>query len=107
MQVFNNLIGNAIKFTPKDGKITVEAVLREGSQAIEVSVQDTGIGIDADNLHNVFDKFYQTGERVATDVSGTGIGLSIVREIVELHGGKVWAESEKGHGTKFIFILPL
>jgi len=107
IQVFNNLIGNAIKFTPSGGKITVAAVLKDGDKTLEVSVADTGIGIDPENLHRVFDKFYQTGERVATDVSGTGIGLSIVKEIVELHGGKIWVESEKGHGTRFVFILPL
>ncbi len=107
IQVLNNLIGNAIKFTPNDGKITVEAILREKNKGIEVSVQDTGIGIDESDLHRVFDKFYQSGERVATDVSGTGIGLSIAREIVELHSGKIWAESEKGKGARFIFILPL
>jgi len=105
-QVFNNLIGNAIKFTPNDGKITVEAILREGNKVVEVSVHDTGIGIDENDLHKVFDKFYQSGERVATDVSGTGIGLSIAKEIVELHSGKIWAESEKGRGARFTFILP-
>ncbi len=107
IQVLNNLIGNAIKFTPSDGKIAVEAILREQTKGIEVSVRDTGLGIDENDLHKVFDKFYQSGERVATDVSGTGIGLSIAREMVELHGGKIWAESEKGKGAKFTFILPL
>lgn len=107
IQVLTNLIGNAIKFTPNNGNITVEAVLHKDKEAIEVSVKDTGIGIDKENLTKVFDKFYQVGERTHTDISGTGIGLSIAKEIVELHGGNIWAESEKGYGAKFIFTLPL
>jgi PAS domain S-box-containing protein len=105
IQVLNNLIGNAIKFTPNNGNITVEVNSRKGE--IEVGVQDTGIGIAKENLAKVFDKFYQTGERVSTDISGTGIGLSIAKEIVELHGGRIWAESEKGAGAKFIFTIPI
>jgi PAS domain S-box-containing protein len=106
IQVLNNLIGNAIKFTPNNGTITVEAKMHNDKQLV-VSVQDTGIGIAKDELVKVFDKFYQTGERVATDVSGTGIGLSIAKEIVELHSGKIWVESPDGKGAKFNFILPL
>ncbi len=106
IQVLNNLIGNAIKFTPQNGAITVEALSRD-ARTVEVSVKDTGVGIAKENLGRVFDKFYQVGgERIATDISGTGIGLSIAKEIVELHGGKVWAESEKGQGAKFSFTLP-
>lgn len=106
IQVLNNLIGNAVKFTPNQGKIIIEAKLG-ASKCIEVSIQDTGIGIAKANLGKVFDKFYQVGERVPTDINGTGIGLSISKEIVELHGGKIWAESEVGYGAKFIFSLPL
>ena len=72
-----------------------------------ISVADTGIGIAKENLSKLFEKFYQVGERVATDISGTGIGLSIVKEIVELHRGRIWAESEKGQGAKFTFTLPV
>jgi NtrC-family two-component system sensor histidine kinase KinB len=107
IQVLNNLIGNAIKFTPQGGNITVEANLRKEIQQIEVSVQDTGFGLAADELDKVFDKFYQIAERAPTDLSGTGIGLSIAKEIVELHGGKIWVESEQGRGAKFTFTLPL
>jgi PAS domain S-box-containing protein len=105
IQVFNNLIGNAIKFTPNNGRIIIEVKLSTGQ--IEVSIQDNGIGIDPEDLPKVFEKFYQTGERASTDIGGTGIGLSIAREIIQLHGGKIWAESEKGKGAKFIFTLPL
>ena len=107
-QVLNNLIGNSIKFTPAGGTITVSAVFNNKNTAeIEISVQDNGIGIAKEDLPKIFDKFFQAGERVVTDISGTGIGLSIAKEIVELHGGRIWAESEKGKGTKFIFTLPV
>jgi len=106
-QVLINLVGNAIKFTPSNGHISVEAGLRKENNEIEISVQDTGIGIAKEDIPKIFNKFYQVRERVSSDINGTGIGLNIVKEIVELHGGKVWAESQKGEGTKFIFTLPL
>lgn len=106
-QVLINLIGNAIKFTPREGRITIQAVSSKQGNEIEVSVADNGIGIAKENLGKVFDKFYQVGERTVTDISGTGIGLSIAKEITQLHGGRIWVESEKGQGAKFIFTLPL
>ncbi len=72
-----------------------------------ISVQDAGAGIAENKLLKIFDKFYQTGERVATDVSGTGIGLSIAQEIVQLHGGRIWVESQDRQGAKFSFTVPL
>lgn len=107
IQVLNNLIGNAIKFTPNNGNITVAANFQSEKGEIEISVQDTGIGIPKENLPKIFDKFFQASERVPTDISGTGIGLSIAKEIVELHGGRIWAVSEEGEGAKFIFTLSL
>ena len=107
IQVFNNLMGNAIKFTPHGGNVTIEAGMGSDNSYLEVSILDTGIGITKENLPKVFDKFYQVGERSPADVSGTGIGLSIAKEIVELHGGRIWVESEKGKGAKFNFTLPL
>jgi len=107
IQVLNNLIGNAIKFTPNNGNITVEANFESKKGEIEICVQDTGAGIPKENLPKIFDKFFQASERTPTDISGTGIGLSIAKEIVELHGGRIWAESEKGQGAKFVFTLPL
>lgn len=107
IQVLTNLIGNAIKFTPDNGTITVEASLRKEKACLEISIADTGIGIDKESISKVFDKFYQIGERTPTDIGGTGIGLSIAKEIVEMHDGKIWAESEKGRGAKFVFTLPL
>lgn len=107
IQVLNNLIGNAIKFTPQNGNITIEMKTREGEGETEIAVQDTGIGITKEDLTRVFDKFYQTGERISADINGTGIGLSIAKEIVELHGGRIWAESERDRGARFIFTLPI
>ena len=107
IQVLTNLIGNAIKFTPPSGKITVEAKFIRTDNELEVAVQDTGIGIAKEDLPHIFDKFFQAGERVLTDISGTGIGLSIAKEIIQLHKGRIWAESEKGKGARFIFRLPL
>lgn len=105
-QVLVNLIGNAIKFTPTNGKITVEAIFRKENQELEVSVHDTGIGIPKEELPKIFDKFYQSARATSSEVSGSGIGLSIAKEIVELHRGKIWAESQIGQGAKFIFTLP-
>ncbi len=107
IQVLTNLIGNAIKFTPANGNIIIEASLRSEGREVMITVQDNGVGISKEDLPNIFNKFYQAGERVASDINGTGIGLSIVKEIVELHGGKIWVESEKGVGARFIFTLPL
>ncbi|MCK9431669.1 MAG: ATP-binding protein [Candidatus Omnitrophota bacterium] len=106
IRVLNNLVGNAIKFTPNGGTITVSAGLYNDREIV-VMVEDTGVGISKDELWKVFRRFYQTEKKVFTDVSGTGIGLSIAKEIVELHGGKIWVESDSGKGAKFSFTLPL
>jgi len=106
-QVLYNIIGNAVKFTPREGKIIVEAWLGENKENVFTAVSDTGPGIVENELEKVFDRFQQTAERAATDISGTGLGLSIAKEIVELHGGRIWAESEQGQGAKFLFTLPL
>ncbi|MFH1996093.1 MAG: ATP-binding protein [Candidatus Omnitrophota bacterium] len=105
-QVMNNLIGNAIKFTPDYGRITASASLSEDGASLEVRVSDTGVGIAKENLEKVFDRFQQGTERSMTDIAGSGLGLSISKEIVVLHGGKIWVENEQGQGTTFIFTLP-
>ena len=106
-QVLQNLLGNAIKFTPQRGRITVEVKPRDGGQELEVSVVDTGMGIAKEDLPKLFKKFQQVGERSVTDINGTGLGLAIAKEIVELHKGHIWAESEQGHGAKFAFTVPV
>lgn len=100
-QVLGNLISNAIKYTPQGGKITVCA--RLSNNHIEISVTDTGIGIEQCDLGKIFDKFQQ----LDTSIGGTGLGLPIAKEIVELHGGKIGVESEVGKGSRFFFSLPL
>ncbi len=106
IQVFNNLIGNAVKFTPEDGNIIIEVKLSLGGKEIEVSISDTGSGIPVKDLPTIFDKFYQVARSTPADTSGTGIGLAIVKEVIDLHNGKIWAESKEGEGAKFIFTLP-
>ncbi|MFA4991774.1 MAG: ATP-binding protein [Candidatus Omnitrophota bacterium] len=106
-QVLNNLISNAVKFTPVNGNIDIEVVPDNDAREVRVIVRDTGAGIPKEDLKKIFDKFYQTAERSHSDIAGTGIGLSITKEIVSLHGGRIWVESEKGQGARFIFTLPL
>lgn len=107
IQVLVNLIGNAIKFTPGSGRITVTAKpeKRQDSSHIRINVADTGIGISQDDLLHVFEEFAQVGEPGKEE--GTGLGLAICKRIIEAHGGEIWAESELGKGTTFHFTLPL
>ena len=104
-QVLRNLIGNAVKFTPGGGSIIIEARLME--KEVRVSVADTGPGIPEEDLTAIFDKFQQARVTKYSKIKGTGMGLAIVRHIITAHGGKVWAESESGRGSTFIFLLPL
>lgn len=103
VQVLVNLIGNAIKFT-ESGGIALEAAA-DGDQ-IRVTVRDTGSGITPDDLERIFEKFKQAGDTLTEKPKGTGLGLPICRQIVERHGGRIWAESVPGQGSSFIFILP-
>ncbi|MDN5309614.1 MAG: hypothetical protein PWP14_1008 [Methanolobus sp.] len=102
-QIMYNLLSNAIKFTPDDGKISVFAK-RDGN-FLEVSVSDTGIGISADRLDEIFDPFMQVDASNRRKYGGTGLGLALVRRFVEMHGGKVRVKSEEGKGSTFIFTL--
>lgn len=104
MQVFDNLIHNAIKFTPEGGKITVAAANK--GDFINFSVADTGIGIAPDDHDRIFEKFYQVESGTTRSTGGTGLGLAIVKSIVELHGGQIWVESEQGRGATFQFLIP-
>ncbi|MER3543055.1 MAG: hypothetical protein C4311_00245 [Chloroflexota bacterium] len=103
-QVLANLLSNAIKYTPEGGRITV-AAMADGSHA-RVTVTDTGMGIAAEDLPLLFQRYRRgSGEKIAR-IKGTGLGLLIVKQIVEAHGGKVWAESQEGQGSTFGFTLP-
>ena len=105
-QVLFNLLSNAIKFTPEGGQIDV--ALRSRGDALEVSVTDTGIGIPSIELERIFEAFYQLKRGGAARDQGSGLGLSLSRKLVELHGGTMWAESEgEGKGSRFVFTLPL
>ena len=104
LQVIRNIIGNAVKFTPHGGYVRVSA--RPADQGVEVSVADTGPGIASENLTTVFEKFRQIPVKGTSRPKGTGLGLAIAKQIVTHHGGKIWAESEIGHGSTFVFVLP-
>jgi len=104
-QVFSNLIDNALKYTPKGSGIGLHAhVLPTGE--IEIAVRDNGPGIPAEDLPHIFERFYRVDKGRSRETGGTGLGLSIVKHIVQLHGGRVWAESEQGQGTSIIMHLP-
>jgi PAS domain S-box-containing protein len=103
-QVLTNLVGNAINYTPT-GSVTVEAT--NVGMAVQVSVLDTGVGIDPADIGRIFDRFYRSDDPVVQEASGTGLGLPIVKMFVEMHGGRVWVDSEKGKGSTFTFILPV
>jgi len=101
LQALENLIGNALKFTKAGGRITVGAALHDGE--VLFRVEDTGAGIAADEMPHVFDRFWQAQR---TKRGGAGLGLQIVKGIVEAHGGRIWVESRLGVGTTFYFTLP-
>jgi PAS domain S-box-containing protein len=103
-QIFSNLLSNGVKFTQTGGEVTVDAVL-DGA-FVQITVADTGIGIAAEECLRIFDKFYQVGFTPAGVREGTGLGLTICRQLVEMQGGKIWVESELAKGSRFYFTLP-
>ncbi len=105
LQVFDNLLGNALKFSDPGDTVTVR-IFQDGNY-IRTEVEDTGIGIPADQLHRIFDRFYQVDGTTSRRHGGTGLGLAIVKQIVEDHGGEVGVESELGKGSLFYFTIPL
>jgi len=102
--VLRNLIGNAVKFTPKGGEVQVAARPVDGK--LEISVKDSGPGIPAESLTTIFEKFNQGERKNVLTRQGTGLGLAIAKSIVKSHGGEIWAESQLGHGSRFVFVLP-
>lgn len=109
IQVINNILSNSIKFTHEGGGITITTRYEDGARArIIVAISDSGIGIPSGDLERVFEKFGRSGDILTTNNNqGTGLGLAIARQIVEYHGGRIWAESSLGKGTTFTFTLPL
>jgi signal transduction histidine kinase len=114
-QVIRNYLSNAIKFTPPEGSITISSKLKKKENEItgdmdmfvDVSIEDTGVGISKDEQKKVFNKYEQTEAGKDASLKGTGLGLAICREIVELHKGEVWVESTLNEGSKFGFTLPI
>jgi signal transduction histidine kinase len=104
-QILLNLLSNAVKFTPEGGRIGINA--RQTHRAVEISVSDTGVGIAPEDQARIFEEFRQVGSDNAKKVEGTGLGLTLAKKFVELHGGKMWLESEVGKGSKFFFTLPV
>jgi signal transduction histidine kinase len=104
-QILNNLVSNAIKYTPPEGHVWVRAETRDG--LVQIVVQDDGMGISPEDQAHVFDRFYRVRTPETDGIEGTGLGLAIVKSLVELHGGQVGLESRLGEGTTFYFTLPL
>jgi signal transduction histidine kinase len=104
-QILLNLLSNAVKFTPEGGHISVKAMLKNGS--VEISVIDSGTGIAAEDQEVIFEEFRQVGTHYAQKREGTGLGLTLTKRFVEMHGGKIGVESDVGKGSKFTFTLPI
>lgn len=105
LQVFQNLLDNALKFTPEGGKIVISA--HSKSDFVEVNIKDNGIGIPKGELDRIFERFYQVDSSSTRRFGGSGLGLSIVREIILAHRGKIFVESEEGEGTSFLILMPI
>lgn len=106
--IVGNLLGNAIDFTARGGHVWVHAIRAEGPEGAEcvVEVGDTGIGIDPEHHDLVFREFAQVDSTASRQHHGTGLGLTIARKLVELHGGRIWLKSELGAGSRFYFTIP-
>ena len=104
-QVLLNLLSNAVKFTPRGGQVSLKASLIDN--AMNISVTDTGVGIAPEDQQRVFEEFYQASGDYSRKREGTGLGLALAKRYVELHGGHIWVQSEVGHGSTFIFNLPV
>ena len=104
-QVLTNLADNAVRYTPEGGKVVVSASVAEAT--LLVHVRDTGIGISREEQGRIFERFYRSDDPRVQDTEGTGLGLAIVKSLVEMHGGRVWVQSELGKGSTFSFAIPL
>ncbi|NUQ20759.1 MAG: HAMP domain-containing histidine kinase [Gemmatimonadaceae bacterium] len=106
--ILGNLLGNAIDFTPAGGRVWIRASRQheEDRDTVLVEVGDSGIGIAADHHELIFQEFAQVDASASRQHHGTGLGLTIARRLVELHGGRIWLESELGHGSRFFFTIP-
>jgi signal transduction histidine kinase len=105
-QVLTNLVGNAIKYSPQGGPVIINIWEDTAAQAVEISVQDSGIGIPKQQHAQIFGRFMRAENAVAWGISGTGLGLYLCRELIERHEGHLWFESEEGRGSTFFLTLP-
>jgi signal transduction histidine kinase len=104
-QIMYNLLGNAIKFTPEGGEIDINISIVENM--VRISIIDTGIGISLEDQKKLFRPFTQLDSSYGRKYQGTGLGLALTKELVELHGGRIWVESEVGKGSTFSFEIPV
>ena len=104
LQVLSNLVGNSCKFTPRGGRVSL-SVRRDGAD-IDFCVEDTGPGIPAEHREKIFDRFFQADAHDSGAAKGLGLGLNIAKDIVALHGGRLWVDSEPGQGARFHFTIP-
>ncbi len=108
VQVITNILSNAIKFTPQGGDISITAGIdNDPRRQIVVHISDTGVGIAPRDLDLIFEKFRRSGDALTNSSEGTGLGLAITKQIIEYHGGRIWAESSPGKGSTFAFTIPL
>ena len=103
-EVLQNLLDNAVQYTPSGGKIEIKA--RANGHDVIFTVSDTGIGIPESDLERIFERFYRVDAARSREAGGTGLGLAIARHIVEAHGGRIWVESAVGQGSRFHFSIP-
>lgn len=103
-QVLNNILDNALRYTPENGQ--VQLAVRSVNNNIQISIQDNGDGVTPEEASHLFDRFYRVDESRARDDGGSGLGLAIAKSIVEMHKGRIWAESEKGKGLRVVIELP-
>lgn len=103
-QVIDNIISNALKYSPDGGNIRFGFTVHDNM--LRVMISDDGMGVPKENVNRIFDRFYRVDRARARSMGGTGLGLAIAREMIEAHGGKIWAESEEGQGTTIFFTLP-
>ncbi|SFJ22334.1 MULTISPECIES: cell wall metabolism sensor histidine kinase WalK [unclassified Bacillus (in: firmicutes)] len=104
-QVLYNIISNALKYSPEGGTITYR--LREREDMLEISISDQGVGIPKENVDKIFERFYRVDKARSRKLGGTGLGLAIAKEMIQAHGGSIWAKSEEGKGTTIYFMLPM
>jgi two-component system, OmpR family, sensor histidine kinase BaeS len=103
-QVLTNILDNAIRYTPEDGRVIIAT--KQIKDAAQITIQDSGEGVSTQEASHLFDRFYRADESRTRNDGGSGLGLAIARSIVEMHHGRIWAESEKGHGLKVVIQLP-